>query len=78
MDAAVIVQLLQVVMAAAPSVITTAQQLYDLGTKFAATLKGSAPTPDEITALRAQIDADVVTSLLPLPPAQPGDPDYTA
>ena len=78
MDAAVIIQLLQSVVASLPSAITTVEQLYELGTKFAGTIKGSKPTDDEITALRTQIDSDVATALTPLPPAQPGDPDYVA
>ena len=78
MDAAAIIKLLQIVVSSLPSAIQTAEQLYDLGTKFAATIKGSAPTDEEIAQLRSQIDSDVAQSLEPLPPAQPGDPDYVA
>lgn len=78
MNVALIIQLLQAVISAAPTVIQTGEQLYDLGIKFAHTLKGSEPTPEEIAALRAQIAIDIAIALEPLPPAQPGDPDYKA
>ena len=76
MDAEAVIKLLQIVVASLPSAITTAEQLYDIGTKFAATIKGSAPTDEEIADLRTQIDNDVAIALAPLPPAQPGDPDF--
>jgi hypothetical protein len=76
MNFGMVVTLLQQVITYAPGVISTAEQLYTLGEKFAATLKGEEPTPEEIAALRANIDADVTIALAPLPPAQPGDPDY--
>lgn len=58
--------------------IKTAKELYDLGEKFFATVQGREPTADERTALQKQIDEDVAKALLPLPDAQPGDPDYKA
>lgn len=78
MNAVLIIQLLQAVVQNLPSAITTAEQLYALGQKFATAVNGTAPTADEIATLRAQIDSDIVTALLPLPPTQPGDPDYVA
>lgn len=76
MNYELVVQLLQAVVTNLPGAIKTAQELYALGEKFAATLKGSEPTPEEIAGLRKQIDTDVAYALLPLPTAQPGDPDY--
>lgn len=76
MNMAAIIQLLQTVVANLPGAVTTAEQLYALGEKFFATLNGHAPTEDEQAQLRAQIDIDVAQALAPLPPAEPGDPDY--
>lgn len=76
MPIATIIALLQTVVANLPGAITTAGQLYDLGKKFFETTNGKAPTTAEIVALEAAIDADVIEALKPLPPAQPGDPDY--
>lgn len=71
-----VLALLQIVVQNAPGAIKTATDLYDLGTRFYATVHGNAPTADEQAQLRAQIDADVALALQPLPPAQPGDEDY--
>ena len=76
MDAAAILALLQTVVSTLPGAITTATQLYTLGQSFFTTINGKTPTADEITQLRAAIDADVALALVPLPPAQSGDPDY--
>ena len=76
MNAALVISLLQAIITNLPGAIKTGQDLYALGEKFAATLKGSAPTAEEIAALRTQIDADVMVALLPLPAPEPGDPDY--
>lgn len=76
MGIAEIIAVLQVVVAQLPGAITTAEQLYDLGSKLFATVNGREPTDAEVEELEAQIDADVAESLTPLPPAQPGDPDY--
>ncbi len=78
MDIAGVISLLQVVVANLPGAITTVTQLVDLGQKFFATTNGRDPTPDEVAALRASIDADLMDALTPLPPAQPGDPDFVA
>ena len=78
MDATTVMTLLQIIIQNLPGAITTAEQLYALGVKFAATIKGTALTDAERTALRAQITDDVLAAMLALPPAQPGDPDYVA
>lgn len=70
------IALLQVVIENLPGAIRTATQLYDLGEKLFTSLQGREPTEDEKAQLRAEIDADVALALAPLPPAQPGDPDY--
>ena len=76
MDITGVIALLQVVVGELPGAITTVTQLVDLGKKFFETANGREPTPAEIAQLRAQIDADVAEALAPLPPAQPGDPDF--
>jgi hypothetical protein len=76
MDMAGIIALIQVVIATLPGAIKTAQEIYDLGARFFATVNGREPTAAEIAGLRAMIDVDVIKALEPLPPAQPGDPDY--
>ena len=76
MDIAAIISVLQVVVANLPGAITTTEQLVSLGTQFYASVNGTAPTAEQIIALRAAIDSDVATALTPLPPAQIGDPDY--
>ena len=78
MPIAGIISLLQLVVANLPGAITTATQLYDLGHKFFTSINGQAPTQAEKDQLNAAIDADVATALEPLPPAQPGDPDYSS
>lgn len=78
MDIATVISLLQVVVAEAPGVISTGEELVNLGTKFYETVNGHVPTIAEVAELRAAIDADVILALQPLPPAQPGDPDYLA
>ena len=76
MEIGAIIAVLQTVISALPGAITTVEQLYDLGKKFFVAINGKDPTADEMTALRSQIDSDVAAALEPLPPAQPGDPDY--
>jgi len=76
MGIAAIISLLQVVLKELPGAITTAEQLYNLGVKFAETTKGSGLTDQERSDLKAAIATDLAEALTPLPPAQPGDPDY--
>lgn len=78
MPIAAIIAILQTVITELPGAITTVEQLYALGKKFFTAANGTPPTQDEITQLHAAIDADVAEALTPLPPAQPGDPDYQA
>lgn len=72
-----IISLLNITVAELPGAISTIEQLVSLGKKFFSSVNGRDPTPEEVAALRAQLDADIVEALKPLPPAQPGDPDYT-
>lgn len=78
MNATAIMALIQIVVQELPGAVTTVQQLMDLAKKFFATANGRAPTDAEIKEIESAIDADVMTALAPLPPAQPGDPDYQA
>lgn len=78
MTIAAIIAILQTVVQYLPGAISTVEQLYALGEKFFTAANGTAPTAAEIAQLRAQIDSDVADALTPLPPAQPGDPDYVA
>lgn len=77
MEIGAIITILQTVITELPGAITTVEQLVSLGQKFFSAANGKDPTADEMTQLRAAIDADVAAALEPLPAAQPGDPDYT-
>lgn len=76
MEIAAVIALLQTVVASLPGAITTVTQLVDLGKKFFTTVNGQEPTDADVATLRAMIDADVAEALTPLPPAEPGDPDF--
>ncbi len=76
MTIAVVLGLLQTVIENLPGAVATGSQLYALGEKFFATVKGRPPTQAEKDALRAAIAIDLAEALTPLPPAQLGDPDY--
>lgn len=76
MNIAAILLILKTVVTELPGAISTGKQLFDLGKKFFVTVNGREPTEAEETDLQTQIAADVVLALEPLPPAQPGDPDY--
>ena len=76
MNMAAISALLAIVIQELPGAITTIGQLVSLGEKFAASIKGEALSDADRASLRTQIEADVAAALIPLDPAQPGDPDY--
>jgi hypothetical protein len=78
MGTAAIIAIIQTIITELPGAITTAEQVYDLAKKLFTTVNGRAPTDAEVEDLETQIDADVADALQPLPPAQPGDPDYQA
>lgn len=61
----------------APTFVSTWTDLKPFAVDLYTQFKGSAPTADELTVLEAQIDALAARLQVPLPPAQPGDPDYT-
>ncbi len=73
---AAVLPYLTIVVENLPGVIKTSEQLYAIGLKFYALIKGEQPTEEEKTQFRAELGSDVMTALLPLPAAQPGDPDY--
>lgn len=76
MGVAEIISILLLVVKELPGAIETTTQLIDLGKKLFATVNGREPTEQEVADLEEQIEADVAEALTPLPPAQPGDPDY--
>lgn len=76
MGVAEIISILLLVVKELPGAIETTTQLIDLGKKLFATANGREPTAEEMADLEAQIESDVAEALTPLPPAQPGDPDY--
>lgn len=76
MDVAGIISILLVVVKELPGAIETVIKLVDLGKKLFATVNGREPTADEIVDLETQIAAEVAEALQPMPPAEPGDPDY--
>lgn len=76
MGVAEIIGILLLVVKELPGAIKTTTELIDLGQKMFATVNGREPTPEEVADLEAQIEADVAEALTPLPPAEPGDPDY--
>lgn len=61
----------------APTFVSTWTDLKPFAVDLYTQFKGSKPTEDELTVLEAQIDALAARLQAPLPPAQPGDPDYT-
>lgn len=76
MGVAEVISILLLVVRELPGAISTVEQLVDIGKKMFATVNGREPTEQEIADLEEQIAADVAEALTPLPPAQPGDPDY--
>lgn len=75
-DISGVIAVLKVVATELPGAISTGAQLVELGEKFYASANGHVPTIAEAAELRKAVDEDVATALEPLPPAQPGDPDY--
>jgi hypothetical protein len=64
----VILAMLQAAIEIAPQILTTIDQLKDIGAKLFATLNGREPTQAEQDELQAQIDADFAEAMKPLPP----------
>jgi hypothetical protein len=77
-DISGVIAALKVVVTELPGAVSTGLELVDLGTKFYEAANGHVPTIAEVAELRKAVDEDVATALEPLPPAQPGDPDYVA
>lgn len=76
MGVAEVISILLLVVKELPGAIATVEQLVDIGKKMFETVNGREPNEQEIADLEEQINADVAEALTPLPPAQPGDPDY--
>lgn len=60
----------------APRVVQTLNDLRPFATAVFTEIKGSGPTEQEQADLDAQIDVLYERAIKPLPPPQPGDPDY--
>ena len=61
-----------------PTIQQTASDLKVFGEALATELTGGSLTEDQRAAISAGIDALFARLEEPLPPAQPGDPDYQA
>ena len=60
-----------------PQIMATATDLKPFASALFTQLSGgAAPTDTELAALEAKIDELAARLQAPLPPAQPGDPDY--
>lgn len=62
--------------AVAPVAFQAIENIKSFATQFAASLKGDTITPDEQAQIETMVDALYAKLQEPLPPAQPGDPDY--
>lgn len=60
----------------APQFVATWNDLKPFANSLYAQFKGEQPTEQELLDLEAKIDALAARLQEPLPPAQPGDPDY--
>jgi hypothetical protein len=61
---------------AAPTVIKTIDDVTPLATRLIAVAKGQKVTAEQQAEIETLVDALYAESQEPLPPAQPGDPDY--
>lgn len=59
-----------------PVVIQTGTDLKPFAEGLFKQFKGGELTDDERTELRAAVDAQYAKAMEPLPPPQPGDPDF--
>lgn len=63
---------------AAPTIIQTVDQIKPFAARLIDTIQGKTDITDaELAELQAMVDALFAEAAKPLPPAQPGDPDYT-
>jgi hypothetical protein len=60
----------------APTFVSTWNDLKPFAAQLYTQFKGEQPTDAELVDLEAQIDALATRLQIPLPPAQPGDPDF--
>ena len=63
---------------AAPTVIKTVDDVTPFAKRLISVAKGDTVTPEQQAELEAMVDKLYAESQEPLPPAQPGDPDYKA
>jgi hypothetical protein len=75
----IVLTVIEQLIAAAPSIIKVGIDLKPFAeTLYSKLTGGAALTDTERTALRAGVDSLYARLQVPLPAAQPGDPDYVA
>lgn len=60
----------------APTAVESAKKLYDFGSALYNNLAGTGLTKEQSAELEKKCDEMFERFMTPLPPAQPGDPDY--
>lgn len=73
---AIVLEVVNQAIKLAPQAVSTWNDLKPFATSLYAQIKGSAPTEAEVTEMEAKIDELAARLQVPLPEAQPGDPDY--
>lgn len=71
-----VLTVLELLAKAVPVIIKTGTDLKPFAVSLYKQFKGSDLTEAERTELEAAVDAQYANFMRPLPPAQPGDPDY--
>lgn len=66
----------EVLMKVMPSVMKTVDDVRPFAESFFAQLKGEELSDEDLIELEAKIDDLAAQLQVPLPPAQPGDPDF--
>ena len=62
---------------AAPTIIQTVENVRPMAARLVDAIQGKTElSEEEIAQLQAGVDALLDEAMTPLPPAQPGDPDY--
>ena len=78
MDAlATVLQVIEVLAKLEPVFVSTWTNLKPFATALYTQFKGTPPDEATLRSMEAQIDALAAALQVPLPPAQPGDPDFT-
>lgn len=74
--ASVVLSAVETLIKVAPQVVQTIKDLKPYAVALYHELAGQPPTSDQRATLEAGVDALFARLETPLPPAQPGDPDY--